>query len=267
MVDLPTLLSGSYDQSWLESQAQLVCSKLTTTTSPLYTVVSLIESLGPALTHATTSIRHGGLNIITLVLDNPSTQLHQEDAGLLTMFYTDRLRDHHSLLPSTIQGLAALARCQNLSYEHLERMLNSVFSEVMVQQQVVRDRSMVFTMLARLLRDRLEDIKSLATQFTIGYLLAFEGEKDPRNLLLIFSTVSSMLAILPISHLAEDVFESLAVYFPVDFTPPSGLVGSVTKQQLVEGLRQGLAHPRLAEWTIGLLSEKLESDLESAKAG
>ena len=128
MVDVPTLLSGSYDQSWLESQAQLVCSKLTTTTSPLYTVVSLIESLGPALTHATTSIRHGGLNIITLVLDNPSTQLHQEDAGLLTMFYRDRLRDHHSLLPSTIQGLAALARCQNLSYEHLERMLKTVCS-------------------------------------------------------------------------------------------------------------------------------------------
>ena len=176
---MPTLLSGSYDQSWLEGQAQLVCSKLTTTTSPPYTIVTLIESLGPALTHTTTSVRHGGLTIITLVLDNPSTQLHQEDAGLLTMFYTDRLRDHHSLLPSTIQGLAALARCQNLSYEHLERMLNSVFSEVMVQQQVVRDRSMVFTMLARLLRDRLEDIKSLATQFTIGYLLAFEGEKDP----------------------------------------------------------------------------------------
>ena len=117
----------------------------------------------------------------------------------------------------------------------------------MVQQQVVRDRSMVFTMLARLLRDRLEDIKSMANQFTIGYLRAFEGEKDPRNLLLIFSTVSSMPAILPISHLAEDVFEGLAVYFPVDFTPPSGLVGSVTKQQLVEGLRQGLAHPMLAE--------------------
>merc|ERR1719281_153611 len=74
-----------------------------------------------------------------------------------------------------------------------------------------------------------------------------------------------MLSILPISHLVEDVFESLAVYFPVDFTPPSGLVGSVTKQQLVEGLREGLANPQLAEWTIGLLLEKLDSDLESAK--
>ena len=79
------------------------------------------------------------------------------------MFYTDRLRDHHSLLPVTLQGLAALARDKDLSYDHLEKMLNSVFSEVMVQQQVVRDRSIVFTMLASLLRDRFKDIQSLAT--------------------------------------------------------------------------------------------------------
>jgi len=265
MVDVTTLLGGSHDHAWLEGQAELVCAKLSTPTQPSFTIVSLIESLGPALTHTTTSVRQSGLTIVTLVLDSPSTQLHKEDAGLLTLFYTDRLRDHHSLLPATLQGLAALARCENLSFEHLEKLLNSVFTEVMVQQQVVKDRSTVFTMLVRLLRDRLDDIKSLATQFTVGFLQAFEGEKDPRNLLLIFSTVASMLDILPLSHLREDAFESLAVYFPVDFTPPSGLAGSVTKLQLVEGLRHGLSHPSLAEWTIGLLLEKLEADLESAK--
>ena len=35
------------------------------------------------------------------------------------------------------------------------------------------------------------------------------------------------------------------------------------EQQLVEGLRVGLAHPMQAEWTIGLLLERL--DLDSAK--
>jgi len=265
MVDLATLLSGDYDQAWLDGQVQVVSAMLTTTSSPPYTILTLVETLGPALTHTTTSVRLGGLTIITNILEKHTTILQKEDAGFLMMFYLDRLRDHHSLLPITLKGLAILVEVKDLSFEYLEKMLNSVFSEVMVQQQVVRDRSKVFTMLAALLKDREEDIKILATQFTVGFLQAFEGEKDPRNLLLIFSTISSMLAILPISHLAEDVFESLAVYFPVDFTPPSGLVGSVTKQQLVEGLREGLAHPQLAEWTIGLLLEKLESDLESAK--
>lgn len=66
---------------------------------------------------------------------------------------------------------------------------------------------------------------------------------------------------LPIFYLAEDVFESRSVYFPVHFTPPCGLVGSVTKQLLVEGPRQRLAHPWLAQWIFGLLL----NDLESAK--
>jgi len=265
MVDVDVLQSGSFDQSWIENQAQLVVSKLSGGNNSDYTLLTLIESLGPVLTNTSTSIRHGGLSLVTLVIDNPNSKLHAEDVGLLTLFYLDRLRDHHSLLPTTLQGLSSLAKCPELSFEHIEKLLNGIFTEVMVQQQVVKDRSLVFTMLIGLLKDRLEDIKLLSTQFTIGFLQAFEGEKDPRNLLLIFSSVGHMLDILSISHLAEDVFESLAVYFPVDFTPPSGLVGSVTKAQLVEELRNGLSHPSLAEWTVGLLLEKLESDLESAK--
>ena len=92
-----------------------------------------------------------------------------------------------------------------------------------------------------------------------------EGEKDPRNLLVIFTSLSSMLDTLDMDHLHEDVFEALAVYFPIDFTPPRGLEGAVTKQELVVGLRRALAHPALMQYSVGLLLEKLESDLESAK--
>ena len=59
--------------------------------------------------------------------------------------------------------------------------------------------------------------------------------------------------------------QSLACYFPVDFTPPSGVVASVTKEQLQQGLRQAITHPSLTSWTLSLLIEKLDSDLESAK--
>jgi Dos2-interacting transcription regulator of RNA-Pol-II len=44
---------------------------------------------------------------------------------------------------------------------------------------------------------------------------AGEGEKDPRNLLLIFSTTDTILNMLSVDHLREDIFESLAVYFPI----------------------------------------------------
>ena len=51
----------------------------------------------------------------------------------------------------------------------------------------------------------------------------------------------------------------------MDFTPPSGVVASVTKEQLQQELRQAITHPSLTSWTLSLLIEKLDSDLESAK--
>ena len=135
----------------------------------------------------------------------------------------------------------------------------------MVQQQVVRDRSTVFLTLSRLLSHKLELVRPLATLYTLTLVQAGDGETDPRNLLLLFTTKLRLLQSLEVRHHAEEVFESLAAYFPVDFTPPPGTVASVTKEQLQVALRAALCHPGLAEWTLGLVMEKLDSDLEAAK--
>ena len=265
MVDILQITSGQSTPSSETEQALKAAEKLTTDTT--YTLVNFIEALGPALTDAKVEIRRSGLSVVSRTLANlPPSFLHSEDLSLLAAFYTDRLRDHHSLLPSTLQGLASIAACHNLTREGLAKLLDSLFREVMLQQQVVADRAVVYKMLADLMRDRLKDVQHLATQFTVGLLQASEGEKDPRNLVTVFSLFSSMLSTLDLDHLREDVFEALAVYFPVDFTPPRGAKGVViTKEELVLGLREGLSHPSVAEWTIGLLLEKLDSDLESAK--
>ena len=42
-------------------------------------------------------------------------------------------------------------------------------------------------------------------------------------------------------------------------------MASVTKEQLQQELRLAITHPSLTFWTLGLLIEKLDSDLESAK--
>ena len=53
------------------------------------------------------------------------------------------------MLPSTLHGLSLLTSHSDLSESQLETLLNSLQTEVMVQQQVVRDRSTVFLMLSR----------------------------------------------------------------------------------------------------------------------
>ena len=171
MVDIVQITSGQSTPASEAEQAVKIASRLQT--DPAFTLVTFIETLGPALTDTRVDVRRSGLSVVSHTLTNlPPPFLHGEDLSLLAAFYTDRLRDHHSLLPTTLQGLASLATNHNLTRESLAKVLDSLFREVMLQQQVVADRAVVYQMLASLLRDRLEDIRQLATQFTVGLLQA-----------------------------------------------------------------------------------------------
>jgi hypothetical protein len=44
--------------------------------------------------------------------------------GLLVNFYTDRLKDQHSVLPPTLRGMASLARTDSLDTRQLETLLD-----------------------------------------------------------------------------------------------------------------------------------------------
>ena len=261
LVEVDVIGRGEADDAWCQTTAQTVVTK------PGFSLLSLVEELGPVLTSLTTTSRKAGVNLLSCVLDQPGLvdSLVPEEVAVVTMFYNDRLRDHHSLLPPTLHGLSLITASKHLAVDQVEQVLTSLQNEVMVQQQVVRDRAVVFNMLAGLLRDKLELVVSLATLYTLTFCQAGEGETDPRNLLVIFSTKVNILQSLPVSHHKEEIYESLAVYFPVDFNPPSGVLGSVTKEQLETSLRSCLAHSSLAQWSIPLVLEKLDSDLESAK--
>ena len=244
-------------EEWLTEQTKLACSR------PDYSLVGLVETLGPVLTHSSVAVRGSGLTVVGLAVQQ--TSLGSEEAALLAQFYTDRLRDHHSLLPPTLAGLAAVAACPALPASQLQPLLAGLQGEVMVQQQVVRDRRTVFSLLAGLLRDRVSDLVPLSSQFTLSLLAACEGETDPRNLVTIFQSLGRTLDLMSVQLHREEIFESLAVYFPVDFSPPAGMVGSVTREQLAGALQAALAHPGLAEWTLALILDKLSSELEAAK--
>jgi Dos2-interacting transcription regulator of RNA-Pol-II len=63
---------------------------------------------------------------------------------------------------------------------------------------------------------------------------AVDEEKDPNNLVLIFSCWPIILTNFDLEPLTEDVFDTMACYFPIDFTPPSGLYGAVTREELIQ---------------------------------
>ena len=127
-------------------------------------------------------------------------------------------------------------------------------------------------------------MQSLGQDFTFGFIQAVDQERDPRNLLIIFSCIPVIANFIKIEPFVEEFFEVFSCYFPIDFTvvsssltwnlnslltfflKPSDDPFGVTKEQLVTGLRQCMASSALfAEICLPLLHSKMESDLLSAK--
>ncbi len=61
---------------------------------------------------------------------------------------------------------------------------------------------------------------------------------------------------------AQEIVSVLGCYFPIIYTPPQNMLGSVTRQELAAAVEQAMAAaPALALHVIPLLLEKLSSSL------
>ena len=80
----------------------------------------------------------------------------------------------------------------------------------------------------------------------IGITTVVAGEKDPRNLMLIFSMLRVIMLEWDIASHAETMFDSVYAYFPITFRPPPNDPYGITAQDLKARLRDCLASNWLA---------------------
>lgn len=71
-----------------------------------------------------------------------------------------------------------------------------------------------------------------------------EGEKDPRNLLLVFTLVSIIYKVFPysiINPFDKTIYDILIDYYPIDFTPPKNSPDTITAKDLSIALNEVMA--------------------------
>jgi len=106
----------------------------------------------------------------------------------------------------------------------------------------------------------------MAGDFVYGLINSIDGERDPRNLDIIFTFMPEFLSTYPLLHLSEEMFEIFACYFPIDFNPSKADPEAITRDELAVKLTNCLvANNEFAEGTVVLAIEKLESELLVAK--
>lgn len=106
----------------------------------------------------------------------------------------------------------------------------------------------------------------MGSDFVYGVINAMDGERDPRILLSLYEFIPPFLKAFPLGHLAEDMFEVIACYFPIDFNPSANDPKAITRDLLAEKLAECLcAKVEFSENCFNLLVEKLDSQLNIAK--
>ena len=88
----------------------------------------------------------------------------------------------------------------------------------------------------------------------------FSGEKDPRNLMVIFSILRAIMVEWDISNHVETMFDSVYAYFPITFRPPPNDPYGITAQDLKIRLRDCISSSNLlAPYVIPNMLDKLDS--------
>jgi DNA repair/transcription protein MET18/MMS19 len=106
----------------------------------------------------------------------------------------------------------------------------------------------------------------MGPDFIYGVINAIDGERDPRNLLFLFTYMPVFVKKFPLHHLSEEMFEIFSCYFPIDFHPAPNDPAAITRDILAGNLSNCLcASESFAEECIVLILEKIESQLVIAK--
>lgn len=118
-------------------------------------LTGFVEALGPFLTSTDVEIRGKTMRLLSSTLINlPTEFLNPVQLNFISTFYCDRLKDHHSVVPSTLSGVEALIKMTNLPDDCAARLLQAIFQNVPCQSQVREDRTKIYNIIAGLFKTK-----------------------------------------------------------------------------------------------------------------
>jgi DNA repair/transcription protein MET18/MMS19 len=115
-------------------------------------------------------------------------------------------------------------------------------------------------------REVLREHHDSRPDFMSRFIAYFDGEKDPRNLMLVFSILRVPMTEWNIGGDAQDLFDAVFNYFPITFRPPPDDPYGITAQDLKDRLRDCISSTAdFAPYAFPALLDKLDSTSMNTK--
>eukprot|EP00002_Diphylleia_rotans_P024367 TRINITY_DN4808_c0_g1_i1.p1 TRINITY_DN4808_c0_g1~~TRINITY_DN4808_c0_g1_i1.p1 ORF type:complete len:816 (+),score=134.84 TRINITY_DN4808_c0_g1_i1:57-2504(+) len=227
----------------------------------------IVRSLGEYLTSVDDRVRaRGTLCLSELLTRLPKLSLNQKSITTLFTFYTDRMRDL-PCVAEVMTGLYAISSHHMLTEGQEMLFFESLIKEeVVVQAFSVTTRNRVFQVIQTLIQKYLHLLRHEINKVARAAVRAFDGEKDPRNLMIIFPLSSIFFEEDIDEENTEELFDVISCYFPILFKPGPNDPYGITREQLVSSLRDAMTKDaKVAKHAIPFLLKKLSSALVETK--
>ncbi|WVW86641.1 hypothetical protein I302_108694 [Kwoniella bestiolae CBS 10118] len=220
-------------------------------------LLEIVKALGEYLTSTEDEVRLNGLTFLSNTLKTVnSTKINRQATQTLTNFYLSKLDDFDSL-PPALGGLTVLSKLATFDDDAAVEVYKGVVENVNMKAYVQATRHLVYVLFDSLLATHRNALKSMGSSFVNSYTKMVDGEKDPRNLMLLFSIDRVILLEFEVKDHIEDFFDITFCYFPITFRPPPNDPYGITADDLKLALRKCMASsPYFARMAIPLFLEK-----------
>ena len=244
-------------------------------------LIDVIRPLGAYLVTEDDVPRCRAISFLAELVDrNPSLGLRKpEDVHYLAEFFTSRLMDWPAL-HGALAGCYAVVKSDGLDSKDALAMLQTINDGVYVRSLSQKDRSLAMKVIDSLVKKC--GILALEEDIDLIELVivSIDGEKDPECLMGGFKAAQTALSVFMslqdageyhveqyqymLENAKEELFDILACYFPVSFTPKDAR--GITREDIAKAL-QGtlLVWPGLHAAVLDLIEEKMSSIVKQAK--
>lgn len=120
-------------------------------------VTHLVENMAGVLTSKDPESRDKGMSFFTKILKElPYDFLNEKQVKFISKFYTDRLKDHHRVIPTVLEGYLIIIDMKNYDIQGSSEFFTILFREVACQSQVRRDRHHIYLIIQKLFNKDVE---------------------------------------------------------------------------------------------------------------